>query len=121
MKLEINGEEIVAAQERLPSLKVNDAQIEAISAAAGALGIGSMRAALLAVRVARASAALSGHAVVEQDDMALAARLVLAPRALVFPQSDKNDQQQPPDPQSEPFEGDDNTDQERARYRPCLG
>ena len=112
-EVEINGEEIVAAQERLPSLKVNDAQIEAISAAAGALGIGSMRAALLAVRVARASAALSGHAVVEQDDMSLAARLVLAPRALVFPQSDKNDQQQPPDPQSEPFEGNDNTDQER--------
>jgi len=112
-EVEINGGEIVAARERLPSLKVNDAQIEAISAAAGALGIVSMRAALLAIRVARASAALSGHAEVEQDDMVLAARLVLAPRALVFPQPDKSDQQQPPDPQSESSEGDDNIDEEK--------
>ena len=54
--------------------------------AAAALGIVSLRAPMLALRVACASAALSGHDAVEQDDIALAARLVLAPRALVFPQ-----------------------------------
>jgi magnesium chelatase subunit D len=112
-EVEINGEEIVVARERLPSFKLNDAQIEAISTAAVALGIVSMRAPLLAIRVACASAALSANAGVEQDDIALAARLVLAPRALVFPQADKDDQPQPPDPQSETPEGDDSTDQER--------
>ena len=109
----INSEDIVAARGRLPSLKVNDAQIEAISAAAGALGIVSMRAPMLVIRVACANAALSGHAGVEQDDIALAARLVLAPRALVFPQPDKNDQRQPPDPSPEQSGGEDNADQER--------
>ena len=114
VEVEIDGEDVAAARKRLPSLKVNDAQIEAISAAAGALGIFSMRAPLLAIRVARASAALSGRAGVEQNDIALAARLVLAPRALVFPQTAETDQpEQPPEPQSEPFEGDDNTDQEK--------
>ena len=58
-----------------------------------------MRAPMLAIRVARATAALSGHAGVEQDDMALAARLVLAPRALVFPPANEDEQQQqPPEP-----------------------
>ena len=113
-EVKINGEEIVAARERLPSLKVSDAQIEAISAAAGALGIMSMRAPLLAIRVACASAALSGRAGAEQDDIALAARLVLAPRALVFPQADETAQpQQPPKQPSESSEGDDGNDQQK--------
>jgi magnesium chelatase subunit D len=112
-EVEVNGEEIAAARERLPSLKLNDAQIEAMSAAAGALGIVSMRAPLLAIRVARASAALSENAGVEQDDIALAARLVLAPRALVFAQADKSDHWQPPEPQTEASKSDDHTDKER--------
>jgi magnesium chelatase subunit D len=113
-EVEINGEEIVAARGHLSSLKANDKQIEAISAAAGALGIVSMRAPLLAIRVACASAVLSGHDAVEQDDIALAARLVLAPRALVFPQTDETVQpQQPSEPQSELSVGDDAADQEK--------
>jgi magnesium chelatase subunit D len=112
-EVEINGEEIVAARGRLPSLKVNDKQIEAISAAAGALGIVSMRAPLLAIRVACASAALSGNSGVEQDDIALAARLVLAPRALAFPQANDTDQPQQPEPESKKSEGDDTGDREK--------
>jgi len=114
-EVEINGAAIVAARGRLPSLKVNDAQIEAISAAAGALGILSLRAPLLAIRVACASAALSGRVAIEQDDIALAARLVLAPRALVFPQANETDEsEQPPGPEPEQSEGDDTADQEKS-------
>ena len=114
-EVEINGAAIVAARGRLPSLKVNDAQIEAISAAAGALGIVSLRAPLLAIRVACASAALSGRVAIEQDDIALAARLVLAPRALVFPQANETDEsEQPPGPEPEQSEGDDTTNQEQS-------
>jgi magnesium chelatase subunit D len=105
-------EAIRAAREPLPSLRSSVAQIEAICAAAGALGIVSLRAPLLALRVARAAAALSGNAAVEQDDIALAARLVLAPRAMVFPQSDEEEQpQQQPDPP--PNESDDGSDNEK--------
>jgi magnesium chelatase subunit D len=84
-ELAMGGEEILGARERLPSLKMRDEHIEALCAAASALGIVSLRAPLLTLRVAVASAALAGHPEVGQDDIALAARLALAPRALVFP------------------------------------
>ncbi|MES2195143.1 MAG: magnesium chelatase subunit D [Pseudomonadota bacterium] len=92
------GSEIAAARERLALLTVGEPWIEAICTAAGALGIASLRAPLLTLRVACASAALAGHAEVEQDDIALAARLVLAPRALVFPQTQEPEQQAEPPP-----------------------
>ncbi|UCF51023.1 MAG: magnesium chelatase subunit D [Bradyrhizobium sp.] len=91
--------ETAAAQLRLPALEADAGQIEALCTAATALGITSLRAPLLALRIARASAALAGHSRIEQDDLALAARLVLAPRALVFPPADETAQpDQPPPP-----------------------
>lgn len=45
------------------------------------LGISSLRPALQAVAVARACAALAGHRRIGDDELALAVRLVLAPRA----------------------------------------
>ena len=89
----MDGEEIVAARKRLAALKSDDEPIAAICTATAALGIVSLRAPLLTLRVARASAALAGHTEVQQDDIALAARLVLAPRALVFPQPQEPQQQ----------------------------
>jgi magnesium chelatase subunit D len=57
--------------------------------------------------VACASAALSAHDAVDQDDISVAARLVLAPRALVFPQEESEPSQQPQEqPPSEPAEQD---------------
>jgi len=68
-EIDTDGKEIVAARARLPLLKVSSEQIEAISAAAGALGIASLRAPLLMIRAACANGALSGHAEVESDDI----------------------------------------------------
>jgi magnesium chelatase subunit D len=81
----IDAREIVSARDRLHTLKADAQQVEALCAAATALGIVSLRAPLLAIRVACTSAALAAHDAIEQEDIALAARLVLAPRALVFP------------------------------------
>ncbi|NVN84846.1 MAG: magnesium chelatase subunit D [Rhodopseudomonas sp.] len=107
-------DEIVAARARLAAIQVDSEQIEAICAAAAALGIVSLRAPLLALRAARAAAALSGHDKIEQDDIAIAARLVLAPRALIFPQADQPDQAEPPPPEPPPEDNaDDNNDQEQ--------
>lgn len=91
-------DDIAAARRHLPALRAGREQVEAICAAAAALGIVSLRAPLLALRVACASAALAARDAIEQDDIALAARLVLAPRALVFPQQ----QEQEPDQEQEP-------------------
>ena len=81
-------------------------RVDALCTAAGALGIVSLRAPLLALRVACAGAALAGHSEVEQDDIALAARLVLAPRALVFPQTQQEPQQPDELPETPPEEDD---------------
>jgi magnesium chelatase subunit D len=49
-----------------------------------------MRPSLLALRAARAIAALAGHNEIEAEDAALAARLVLAPRATIMPASEQS-------------------------------
>ncbi|QDM15653.1 MULTISPECIES: magnesium chelatase subunit D [unclassified Tardiphaga] len=96
------GEETDVARRRLPGIATQDEQTSALCHAAAALGIVSLRAPMLALRVARASAAWYGHAEVEQDDIARAARMVLAPRALVLPPQtepgQEPDQQPPQDP-----------------------
>ena len=59
--------------------------LEALCAAALALGVSSIRACVFAARVARLHAAMKGHMAVTSDDAAVAARLVLAPRATRVP------------------------------------
>lgn len=65
---------------------------------AAALGIDSLRAPLAAVRVARAAAALRGAAAVEDDDVHVAAALVLGPRALHAPVDSDAAESSPPPP-----------------------
>jgi magnesium chelatase subunit D len=73
------------ARARLPDVTIDDAMLTALVEAADALGVRSMRAVNHAVHAARAAAAWAGHACVERDDAAWAARLVLAPRATRLP------------------------------------
>lgn len=56
-------------------------EIEALCAAAQALGVESLRAPWLALRTAQALASLEGRDTIEEGDLSLAARLVLSPRA----------------------------------------
>lgn len=117
----LDGHEIGAARARLSSLRPSDQQVEGICTAAAALGIVSLRAPLQALRAARASAALAGRAAIEQEDIAIAARLVLAPRALVFPQAQEPEQQeQPPAPPPDRSEGEDATDTEKTEIDRAL-
>ena len=78
--------QIAAARARLDCLQVADSAIPALVVAAAKLGIPSLRAPLLALGVARACCALRGGTIVEPDDIAVAARLVLAPRATTMPE-----------------------------------
>ena len=99
--------EVQQARERLPSVQLPDPVLVALCEAAAALGVDSPRAVLLALRVARAHAAWQGRAEVDADDAAVAARLVLAPRATRLPApSPVEEIPAPPDPPDapEPFQ-----------------
>lgn len=86
--------EVAAARPRLDGVDVPDEVIRTLAHAAAALGVGSDRALLLAVRAARASAAFAARARASAEDAGLAARLVLAPRATRMPERDSEDRQQ---------------------------
>ncbi|HSC65903.1 MAG TPA: magnesium chelatase subunit D [Caldimonas sp.] len=79
------------AAEAHAGVDVSASSIEALCAAACALGIGSIRASLLAARVARLLARSRGAREVDAGDAALAARLVLSPRATQRPATSGDD------------------------------
>ena len=78
---------VAAARARLAAVTADDAVVTALCTVAAAFGIASLRAPLQALTVAKAAAALAGRDAVAEEDVTLAARLVLVPRALVFPAS----------------------------------
>ncbi len=98
--------ELAAARALLPRIAVADDALQALCATALACGIATLRAALLALRAARARAALEGRDALDAQDLAYAARLVLAPRATVDPAAQAAEpeppQEQPPDPPDQP-------------------
>jgi magnesium chelatase subunit D len=75
---------IIEARARLTDVVIGQGVIETLVSVAASLGVSSLRAPLLAVRVARAAAALDGERELSPDHIELAARLVLAPRAKVL-------------------------------------
>jgi magnesium chelatase subunit D len=82
------GQDAVAgARARLPAVFAGDDIVAALCTAAAALGIDGARPVLMALAAARAHAALAGQANVTSADAAVAARLVLAPRATRLPVS----------------------------------
>ncbi len=93
--IDLDGD-VMAARALLPHVSVGDDLIEALCETAAALGIASLRAPLLAVRATRAIAALAGHSDADTDDAALAAQLVLAPRATRLPTSPPDTPPEPP-------------------------
>ena len=124
------ADEIAAARQRLPAVTCDDHHAEALCAGGLALGIGSLRAPLQALRAARAAAALDGREQVEDEDVQLATRLILVPRATQVPPSPEQaeePEQQPEQPQEapgeepEPEEGEPDTSEEDAPEEPDPG
>ena len=108
---EWTAQEVLNARERLSQVTIDDEAVQALCAAALALGIDSLRASVFAMRVARAAAALAGSNTVEEEHTGVAARLVLAPRATRLPpaappeneaQDTPAETQEPPEPSPEP-------------------
>lgn len=95
--MEIDPDVIARARKRLPGVAVGADAMQALCAAALALGIASLRPSILALRVARAAAALDGRDAVSEADILAASRLVLAPRATVVPMTEPSDQEEAPE------------------------
>jgi magnesium chelatase subunit D len=87
-------EMIALAREQLPNVRIRDEQIAALVHTALSLGVEGNRADVFAVQAALAKAALDGRSDVDDDDLKLAVRLVLAPRATQLPQDAGEPQQQ---------------------------
>ncbi len=108
---EIEGyspEEIAQAGGRLHTVTADDDVLRVLCGTAAVFGIASLRAPYLALRAACASAALEGRETVSEEDIVVAARLVLAPRATMLPQPEAPEDDQPP-----PEEPQESTDDDR--------
>jgi magnesium chelatase subunit D len=115
--------EIKAARALLPAIGLVPPNIlAALTATATALGIESVVPILLAVRAARAAAALSGRGEIIDEDAILAARLVLAPRATSVPAPEEAEEpeNQAEDDPAEPDAPDDEDQNNQPEDMPDL-
>jgi magnesium chelatase subunit D len=107
-EIALDSGDILAAQARLPRVKAGEEALAMLTVTAARFGIDSLRAPLLALRCARAHAALSDREAVAEDDLSVAAQLVYTHRATIVPeepdrQSDPPEEEDaPPEPAEEP-------------------
>ena len=106
LKLCIQAEALTKMRELLQGMESSDDQVTALCASALSLGIDSLRIPTLALKVAACHAALNLRDHISDEDLAFAARRVLAPRATQWPSGSEAEQeaasQAEPEATSEP-------------------
>jgi magnesium chelatase subunit D len=108
---------VAAAKIRLARVAFEGQVATALCQVSAMLGIASLRAPVLALRVARAHAALCDRVTLNDDDVAVAGRLVLAPRAVVLPRPADDD---PPAEQPEREHSDDQASAENGELEDVV-
>ena len=109
---------VATARAALPDVRLSDAQLRELAGAADALGVQGHRAEVFAHRAARASAALALRDRVEREDLELAVRLVLAPRATCTPSAPPADADSPSPTPAPPGSAPEPDDADRAETPP---
>jgi magnesium chelatase subunit D len=99
---------IEAAKEQLHHVSITREQVQALIQTAMSLGVEGNRVDIFAIRAAVASAALAQRSDVEEDDLKLAMKLVLVPRATRMPEREAGpeemQEEEPPPPDEQEAE-----------------
>jgi magnesium chelatase subunit D len=108
----LSAHELAEIRSALVKIEATEAQMRALCEVAFALGIDSMRAPLLALRMACVHAAIHDREFLEEEDLRIAAQMVLSPRATRMPTSQEAESAEPPEPPTPPDAS--NTEQDAA-------
>ena len=102
MGIQIAPDALARMKQTLPHIQWTDEQVLAVCSTAQGLGIDSLRVPTLALRVACCHAALHARSHIADEDLAFAARRVLAPRATQLPAPAENALDTEPQNSSDP-------------------
>ena len=98
----LSANELAEVRSLLLKIRATEAQMRALCEVAFALGIDSMRAPLLALRLACVHAAIHDRDFLEEEDLRMAAQMVLSPRATRMPSNQDAESAVPPEPPPQP-------------------
>jgi magnesium chelatase subunit D len=98
----LSANELAEVRSLLLKIRATEAQMRALCEVAFALGIDSMRAPLLALRLACVHAAIHDRDFLEEEDLRVAAQMVLSPRATLMPSNHDAESAPPPEPPPQP-------------------
>lgn len=111
----LSKQELAEVRACLVRIQPTEAHMRALCEVAVALGIDSMRAPLLALRLACVHAAIHERETLEEEDLRIAAQMVLSPRATRMPLHQEAESAPPPEPPppSDPSQTEQDTSQEK--------
>ena len=98
----LSAHELAEVRALLVKIQPKEEEMRALCEVAFALGIDSMRAPLLALRLACVHAAIHDRAFLEEEDLRIAAQMVLSPRATRVPSNQDTESAPPPEPPPQP-------------------